>query len=172
MATAADAPRRPLVPLARLRLVWGVSAGLTGLAVGALIRPRLPMGLVGAAAGATLGASLAEPLTRMLPILGFAIGPFLAFLAMNVERFIVLKPAADPLSESGSSSAMTEIPPASFLSTSAALLAAAVATSIAGWALSNRALGGPPVGPGAVSLAWLCLFVAIVMVLISHFSAA
>jgi hypothetical protein len=150
------------------RVLWGTLVGGAGIALGWDLAAGRVAQLSVALVAAACGAAFAETLSRVLPLFGIALGPLAVLIAINLQRLTSSDQVFLPdLGRGGSASPML-----GYLTAGLAMLASAVTASILLWALSRGILGERrPLRRSAKSLAWICFWIALAMVLISNFAA-
>jgi hypothetical protein len=155
------------------RALWGALGGGFGLLAGvesglALGGAEAPVGLV---AGAAVGALLAPQLNHALPAFGIVVGPMVTLTLMNLQRFTAAYSVALPPLERRR--AVDQQPTFSLPHVSAAIgvIASALLAAVLLYALGRKIRGERrPLLASFRSLAWICFWITLVMILISNFA--
>jgi len=115
--------------------------------------------------GSALGGLMGKTATRMMPLLGIVIGPFVAVALMNVQRFNTSSPTVPVPVRRGPATAVF---PMSSVAMSVGALASAVVAVVALTALSRRLLGRRPLRRSLTGVGWIGFWVTLLMVGISY----
>jgi hypothetical protein len=127
---------------------------------------------VGVLAGAVGGALLARQLNHALPVFGVVVGPALALTLMNLQRFTTSYTGnLAPVARRGAPPTEPMLPSLPYVSTAIGVAASALLAMVLLYALGRRIRGERrPLRPSFRSLAWVCFWITLVMILISNFA--
>jgi len=153
------------------RTLWSCLAGVCGLVAGSELGNGLAASTLGALAGAGAGVALAPQLSRALPLFGVVVGPLIALTLMNLQRFTTAYSVTlAPVARRGAPSTPTA-PALPYVSTAIGMVASALLAAVLLHALSRKIRGERrPLRPSFRSLAWICFWITLVMILISNFA--
>jgi hypothetical protein len=162
-------------PLLGEQILWSVLCGAAGAAVASDAARSFAIGfaVLGGGAGAAAGAALARQLTRALPAFGLVVGPLVTLTLMNLPRFTTQYTSAPAAvaRRGGAQQLDMGVPTLPYFAAALGVLASALLASVLLHALSLRVRGDRrPMRNSLRGLAWICFWVTLATVLISHFA--
>ena len=153
--------------------LWAALGGLFGLLAGSeLGRGGATQGVLGVAVGAALGALLAPQLNHALPVFGVVLGPVVTLTLMNLQRFTTTYTLTlPPVARRGAQASEPPLPSLPYVSTGIGVIASALLAALLLYALGRKIRGERrPLRQSFRSLAWICFWITLVMILISNFA--
>jgi hypothetical protein len=164
--------RRPRLSETQHRVLWGVLGALGGAFIASETQARLSPLVVGLGLviGSALGALMGKTATKMMPLLGIVIGPFIAIALMNVQRFNASNVTTlAPVRRGPATSANVGFPMSS-VAMGVGALGSAVVAAILLTALSRRLMGRRPLRRSMRGVGWIGFWVTLLMIGISYFA--
>lgn len=155
------------------RLLWAALGGGFGLLAGAESGRGGPTEVVlGLFTGAAVGGTLAPQLSHALPVFGVVIGPVVTLTLMNLQRFTtVYSVSLPPVARRATPTTDTGVPSLPYVSTAIGVIASALLAAVLLHALGRKIRGERrPLRESFRSLAWICFWITLVMILISNFA--
>lgn len=164
--------RRPRLSDRQHRALWSILGALGGAFIASETTVRISPWIVGLGMviGSGLGALMGKTATRMMPLLGVVVGPFLAIALMNVQRFNASNLTALAPVRRGPSTAADIGFPMSSVAMGVGALASAVMTAVLLTALSRRLLGRRPLRRSLIGVGWIGFWVTLLMIGMSYFA--
>ena len=174
MALEAIQPRsraRHGMSLRGQRALWACLGAACGLVAASELGRGLAGSLFAVVCGAVVGVALAQQLGRALPLFGVVLGPLVALTLMNLQRLTaVYTVTLPPVARRGAESNPTA-PSLPDVSTAIGVVASALLAAVLLHALSRKIRGERrPLRQSLRSLAWICFWITLVMILISNFA--
>jgi hypothetical protein len=156
------------------RTLWACLGGLCGLVAASELGSGLAASAFTVLAAAAAGAALAPQLSQALPLFGVVVGPLVALTLMNLQRLTTSYTVAlPPVTRRGAFSGPTNptAPSLPDVSTAIGVVASALLAAVLLHALSRKIRGERrPLRQSFRSLAWICFWITLVMILISNFA--
>lgn len=154
------------------RALWAALGGGFGLLVGAESGRGPTEVVLGLLAGAVVGGLLALQLSHALPVFGVVIGPVVTLTLMNLQRFTtVYSVSLPPVARRATPATDTGVPSLPYVSTAIGVIASALLAAVLLHALGRKIRGERrPLRESFRSLAWICFWITLLMILISNFA--